>query len=115
MGRLTDDITRLVGEIHAGRGERERLVQDLRHATAEMKRTVAAMQARFHAAHADTAARKRRWLREFVGGLRSTVTSLRNGFANDLSGAHNAWVGSGFAATPGRGRRSVKWFGGESA
>lgn len=115
MGRLTDDMTRLVGEIHAGRGERGRLVQDLRQATTDMKRTVAAMQARFHAAHADTAARQRRGFREFVGGLRSTVTSLRNGFANDLAGAHNAWLGSGVAATAGRGRGSVKWFGGESA
>lgn len=115
MGRLNDDMTRLVGEIHAGRGERGRLVRNLRQATAELKRTVTAMQAVFRAAHADTAARQQRRLREFVGGLRSAVASLRNGFANDLAGAHNAWVGGGAAATTGRGRRGTKWFGGESA
>lgn len=115
MGRLTDDITRLVAEIHAGRGERGRLLRDLRQSTAEMKRAVGAMQAGFHAARADMAARQQRALRGFVLGLRGTVAGLRNSLANDLTGAHNAWVGAGAAATTGRGRRGTKWFSGESA
>lgn len=115
MGRLTDDITRLVAEIHAGHGERGRLLRDLRQSTAEMKGAVAAMQAGFRGAHGDMATRQQRMLRGFVAGLRGTVAGLRNGFANDLAGAHNAWVGAGAGATTGRGRRGTKWFGGESA
>jgi hypothetical protein len=115
MGRLTDDTTRLVAEIHAARGERGQLLRDLRQSMAEMKRAVAALQAGFHAAHADRAARQQRTLRGFVLGLRGTVADLRKAFANDLEGAHSAWVGAGVAATTGRGRRGTKWFGGESA
>jgi hypothetical protein len=114
MGRLTDDTTRLVAEIHAGRGERGQLLRDLRQSTAEMKRAVAAMQAGFHVAHADRARRQQRTLRGFVLGLRCTVAGLRNAFANDLTGAHSAWVGAGAAAATGHGRRGKKWFGGES-
>jgi hypothetical protein len=36
-------MTRLVGEIHAARGERGRLLRDLRGATIEMRRAVAAL------------------------------------------------------------------------
>jgi hypothetical protein len=49
MGRLTDDMTRLVGEIHAGRDERGRLIRDLAHATVEMRRAVAHLRRGFAA------------------------------------------------------------------
>jgi hypothetical protein len=49
MGRLTEDMTRLVGEIHAARDDRGRLMRDLKHATAEMKRAVAHLRSRFAA------------------------------------------------------------------
>ena len=41
MGRLTDDMTRLVAEIHAARRARERSVQDRACAAGEMRRGVA--------------------------------------------------------------------------
>jgi hypothetical protein len=113
MGRLTDDMTRLVGEIHGARDERGRLVRDLKHATAEMKRAVAGMQGGFRSAHADMGRRQQRMLGGFVSGLRTTVAGLRKGSADDLAGARKAWVGG--AAMGGRARRGGRFFGGESA
>lgn len=49
MGRLTDDITRLVGEIQAARDDRGRLMLDLRQATAEVRRAVAELRSGFAA------------------------------------------------------------------
>jgi hypothetical protein len=118
MGRLTDDMTRLVGEIHTGRADRARTIREVKHVTAEMKRAVAEMQAGFRSARADMVRRQRRMLQGFVSGLRGTVGGLRNEFAADLAGAHRAWVSTAVAAAaamPGRSRRGGKWFGGESA
>jgi len=116
MGRLTDDMTRLVGEIHASRDDRGRLLRDLKHATAEMKQAVGRMQAGFRSQQADIVRRQQRMLRGFVSGLRSTVAGLRKECADDLGGAHNVWGGAAAAAaTRGRTRRGGKGFGGESA
>ena len=115
MGRLTDDMTRLVGEIHAGRDDRGRLMRDLKHGTVEMKRAVAGMQARFGSAHADMAQRQQRMLHGFVSDLRATVAGVRKEFAADLAGARRVWFGTMTAAMPGRTRRGGKWFSGESA
>jgi hypothetical protein len=115
MGRLTEDMTRLVGEIHAARDGRGRLMRDLKHATVEMKNAVAGMQARSRAAHADMARRQQRTLRDFASGLRATVAGVRKEFAVELAGARRAWFGTMTAAMPGRARRGGKWFGGESA
>lgn len=49
MRRLTEEMTRLVGEIHAARDDRRRLMRDLKHATAEMKRAVAHLRSSFAA------------------------------------------------------------------
>ena len=115
MGRLTDDMTRLVGEIHAGRADRAGTIREVKRVTVEMKRAVAEMQAGFRSARADMVRRQRRMLQGFVSGLKGTVGGLRKGFGDDLAGAHRAWVGAGAAAMPGRARRVGKWFGGESA
>jgi hypothetical protein len=115
MGRLTEDMTRLVGEIHAGRDDRGRLVRDLKHATVEMKQAVAGMQAGFRSAHADMVRRQQRMLRGFASSLRSTVAGLRKGFADDLGGAHKVWAGAVPGTAAGRTRRGGKWFAGENA
>ena len=115
MARLTDDMTRLVGEIHVAHDDRRRLMRDLKHATVEMKRTVAGMQAGFRSAHADMVRSQQRMLRGFVSGLRDTVAGLRKTCADDLAGAHKAWAGAAAGAMAGRTRRGGKWFGGESA
>ncbi len=114
MGRLTEDMTRLVGEIHAARDGRGRLMRDLAHATVEMKKAVVGMRATFRAAHADMARRQQRMLGDFASDLRATVGGVRKEFAAELAGARRAWFGTMTAAMPGRTRRGGKWFGGES-
>ncbi len=59
MGRLTDDMTRLAGEIHAAR-------EDRKHATVEMKRSVAHLRSAFAA---DLAGARAAWL-----GARASVS-----------------------------------------
>ncbi len=115
MGSFTDDMTRLVGEIHAARDGRGRMMRDLKHATVEMKQAVAGMQTRVRLAHADMTRRQRGMLRDFASGLRATVAGMRREFGADLAGARGAWSGTATAATPGRTRRGGKSFGGESA
>ncbi len=94
MGRLTADITRLAGEIHAGHGERQRMIQALRRATADLTRTVGRMQHGFRTAHAGMARHQRRSLHEFVSGLRGSVDAFRDAFRADLAGARAAWHGA---------------------
>lgn len=118
MGRLTDDMTRLVGEIHASRDDRGRLLRDLKHATVDMKRTVAGMQAGFRSHRVDMVRSQQRMLRGFVSGLRATVGGVRKECADDIAGAYKVWAGTVTAAapaTPGRTRRGGKGFGSESA
>ena len=115
MGRLTDDMVRLVGEIHATREDRGRLMRSLTDATVEMKRVVAGMQGAFRSAHAETMRRQQRMLRGFVSGLRATVAAFRKAVADDLMGARKIWVGAAAAPIPGRAKRGAKWFSGESA
>ena len=59
MGRLTDDMTRLVGEIQASRDERGRLMRGLKHAATEMKRVVARLRGTFAA---DLAGARAAWV-----------------------------------------------------
>ncbi len=115
MGRMTDDMTRLAGEILAARDTRGRMMREVKHATADMKRRVAAMQADFRSAHADMARRQRGMLHGFVSGLKRTVATFRKEFADDLAGAHRVWAGGATAAMPSRTRRGGKWLGGEIA
>ena len=111
MGQLTNDMTRLVEEIHAGRADRGRLLRDLNHATVQMNLRANEMQRGFHSARADMAQRQQRMLRGFVAGLRATVMGLRKEFADDLSGARKAFFGAAEGTMPGRTRRGVKSFG----
>ena len=59
MGRLTDDMTRLVGEICAARGDRGRLTQDLKHSAAAVKHAVASLRGAFAA---DLAGARAAWV-----------------------------------------------------
>lgn len=108
MGQLTADITRLVGEIHTERGDRQRLIGATRQATVEMRRTLARTLGGFRAAHAEMARRQRRGLREFVSGLKSRVAALRNGLSTDLAGARGVWRGPVAAAASPTGREHSK-------
>ncbi|MBU4233962.1 MAG: hypothetical protein ABIG94_07620 [Pseudomonadota bacterium] len=89
MGRITDDMTRLVGEIKAGHVERVSFVKDMKREVATMRqgfrrandervREVAALLAGFRREHKERA---------------RTVMALRQAVAADLEGARRAWAG----------------------
>jgi len=71
MGRLTDEMTRLCGEIVALHKARKGFIKDLTH-------NVAAMKANFRRAHAER---------------RAAVAHLKKTVAADLEGARRAWAG----------------------
>jgi hypothetical protein len=86
MGRLTNDMTRLCGEIVAFRGFRKSFVKDLTQSTA-------ALMAKFHRAHKDMARKTKAERRADVAHLRKTVGAMRHAFAADIEGARRAWSG----------------------
>ena len=88
MGNITNDMTRLRGEIDVLRGARGALIRDL---TA----TVSAMRAGFDAAHTAMAKKNRRDRVSYVTGIKKQVSKMRKENAADLAGARNAWCGKG--------------------
>jgi len=97
MGVLTDDMTRLSGEIAQLHGSLEAFVGDL-------KTGVVAMKADFRKAHRQMAKRTGAERAAFVSDLVEKVAGLRNEFAADIAGAHQAWCGGTRRATAGGGR-----------
>ncbi len=86
MGRFTEEMTRLTGEIVACRGQRRTFVKDL-------NRDTAAMQADLRRAHQEMARQGRAERRAAVNHLRKTVGKMRYALAADLQGARRAWQG----------------------
>jgi hypothetical protein len=86
MGRLTEEMTRLCGEIVALRGARKGFVKDLTH-------NVATMQANFRRTHKEMARKTKAERRAAVAHLKKTVGAMRHEFAADLDGARRAWAG----------------------
>jgi uncharacterized membrane protein len=86
MGHLTEEMTRLCGEIVSLRGARQGFVKDLTHHVATMK-------ANFHRAHMEMARKTKAERRAAVSHLRKTVGAMRHAFAADLEGARKAWAG----------------------
>ena len=99
MGVLTDDMTRLSGEIAQLHGSLEAFVGDLETGVATMK-------ADFHKAHRQMAKKTAGERAAFVSDLKKKVTGLRNEFAADIAGAHRAFFGSRRATTAARGGRA---------
>ncbi len=93
MGVLTDDITRLVGEITAGRHSRAEFIKGLRRGVKDLGEEALSMRSRFQRDHHNMAVEARAERMNFVSGLNKTVISLLRSFTSDLSGAHRAWVG----------------------
>lgn len=83
MGNLTDDMTRLRGEVEALRGARGALMQDLTRGTRDLSTAVAAMRADFTSAHAAMAKQARGEREAFVAALISEVNSLLGAFSQD--------------------------------
>jgi hypothetical protein len=91
MGKLTDDMTRLRGEVDALRGNRGALMQDLARGAKDLATEVLAMQASFAKAHTAMAKKTRRELSSFVSGIEKQVGRMRKETAKDLAGARRAW------------------------
>jgi len=83
MGKLTDDMTRLRGEIETLRGAREALLQEMARDARELTTAVSAMQAYFAAAHAAMAKKTSGEREAFVAAMIDEVNSLLGEFSRD--------------------------------
>ena len=93
MGNLTDDMTRLRGEVDALRNARGALMQDLARGARAMADEVSAMRADFAHAHATMAKKAKRERVAYVTGIKKRIGRMRKKFADDLDGARRAWCG----------------------
>ena len=93
MGNLTDDMTRLRGEVDALRSNRGALMQDLARGARDLATDVAAMRADFTAAHTAMAKKTGKARASYVARIKKQVGRLRKETAADLAGARRAWVG----------------------
>jgi hypothetical protein len=100
MGVLTDDMTRLRGEIG-------QLDNSLKAFVGDLKEDVVAMRAHFRKAHRQMAKTTAAEREAFVSDLKERVTRLRSEFAADIAGAHRAWFGPS-PAGPRPARRKTK-------
>lgn len=76
MGNLTDDMTRLCGEIDALRRDRGALMQNLAHGAKDLAGSVMTMRADFSASHAAMAKKARKNRKSFISGLSDEVNTL---------------------------------------
>jgi hypothetical protein len=83
MGNLTDDMTRLRGDVDALRSAREMLRQALVNGTDNLAAAVTAMRADFTSAHAAMAKQTRVEREAFVSAVIQEVNSLLGGFSQD--------------------------------
>ena len=80
MGRLTNDTTRLCGEISALRNAREALMNSLRNDTSALRFNVSQMLADFREDHSKMAHETKAERRTFVSDLRADVAKMHAGF-----------------------------------
>jgi hypothetical protein len=93
MEHLTENMTRLVGEIGSMRRARDSFRRNLED-------DVAVMREGFRTAHAEMARNSRAARMASIRDLKRTVAGLRRGFAADIQGAHQAWLGGSFSGRP---------------
>ena len=100
MGRLTDDMIRLCGEISVLRGDRKAFLNELKHDVVGIQIGVASMKAGFRNAHAQMARKMKTEragfifnLERTVAGLKNAVAGIRKEFAVDITGARREWSG----------------------
>ena len=94
MGNLTDDMTRLRGDVDALRSERGALMQELARGAKNLASTVSAMQSDFAAAHTAMARKTRKARASYVARIKKQVGRMRKENASDLAGASRAWFGN---------------------
>ena len=106
MGRLLEDMTRLVGEIQALRGSRQAFKKDLAMDVFEMCADFSDTHARMakrtkeeRLAFVDNlkqnVAELRRKIRADLDNLKQRVAELKQAIRADLAGARRAWFGMG--------------------
>ncbi|MFH1079725.1 MAG: hypothetical protein V1766_05625 [Pseudomonadota bacterium] len=83
MGNLTDDMTRLRGEVDALRGARGALINGLTRGARDLTTAVAAMRADFSAAHTTMAKKTGKERETFVAAVIDEVNSLLGGFSRN--------------------------------
>ncbi|MGA9176769.1 MAG: hypothetical protein WBZ05_05955 [Desulfobacterales bacterium] len=83
MGRLTDDMTRLCGEIGDLRSSREGFISDLRHGISELKAGAKKMQSGFRSEHEEMSRNMKDNLGTFVSDLKSKVSDMQSGFCSE--------------------------------
>ena len=93
MCNLTDDMTRLRGEVDALRGARGALMQDLTRGARDLATTVAAMRADFTAAHTAMVKKTGKARTSYVVKIKRQVGRMRKENALDLAGASQVWFG----------------------
>jgi hypothetical protein len=93
MGNLTDDMTRLRGEVDALRSNRGALMQELARGAKDLAFTVSTMRADFAAAHAAMARKTGKARTSYVARIKRQVGRMRKETAADLAGASKVWFG----------------------
>ena len=90
---LTDDMTRLCGEIVAMRKARGSSMNELQHETKARKRAVVKLCAHFGRARATMAKRSKNERMAFLNNLKRYVGAQQRDLRDDLAGARRAWSG----------------------
>ena len=98
MGALSKGLTRVRDEILTLREKRERLLSGLQLHTADRKRVVSRMLARFSNDLVEIARRRRDIRRVALTGLKQTVLRLRQETRDSLGGVREAFWSLGSAA-----------------
>jgi hypothetical protein len=91
---LTEDMTRLCGEILAMRGMRHSLMTELQGDAKGRKRAVVELCAHFGRARTAMAKRTKNDRVAFLNDLKRSVGAQRRDMRNDLAGARRVWAGN---------------------
>ena len=95
MRNLTNDMTRLRGEIDTLRNDRRALKRALSRSAKELASTVSAMRDGFNADHTAMAKQSRGERESFVAQMGRDVSNMLKETADDLLGARLAWRNQG--------------------
>jgi len=91
---LTEDMTRLCGEILAMRGMRDSMMTELQSEAKGRNRAVVELCAHFGRARTTMAKRTKNDRVAFLNDLKRSVGAQRRDMRNDLAGARRAWAGN---------------------
>lgn len=92
---LTDEMTRLCGEILALRGARSSLMTQLQRDAKGRKQAVTEFCSHLDSSRRAMAKRTKNERLAFLNDLKRSVGAQRRDMRNDLAGARRAWAGKG--------------------